>query len=206
MPYTYTLSALIPASPQDIYDTWLDSRGHSAMTGGKAVQSARIGDSVSAWGDYITGRNLHLEPGRRIVQTWRTTHFTDAHGDSVITVTLTKIAGGTRVTLNHANVPDDHTRYEESGWKDHYFTPMQRYFMTMTGVAEVIARAKRTAGSPARKTTIKNAKQAARKAAGKTVGKKKTAKAAAGKPSWSTARKKKAKKAAAGKTRRASQR
>jgi uncharacterized protein YndB with AHSA1/START domain len=159
MPYTYTLTALIPATPRDIYDTWLDSRGHSAMTGGKATQSAKMGAAVTAWDDYITGKNLHLEPGKRIVQTWRTTQFTDAHGDSVVTVTLAKVPGGTRLTLNHANVPDDQTSYEQSGWKDHYFTPMQRYFMTMTNVKAVIERAKKAAKkkAPARKTSVKKA-------------------------------------------------
>jgi uncharacterized protein YndB with AHSA1/START domain len=158
MPYTYTLTALIPASPKHIYDTWLDSRGHSAMTGGKATQSAKVGAAVTAWDDYITGKNLHLEPGQRIVQTWRTTQFTDAHGDSIVTVTLAKVPGGTRLTLNHANVPDDQTSYEESGWKDHYFTPMQRYFMTMTNVQAVVERAKKAAKkAPARKATVKKA-------------------------------------------------
>jgi uncharacterized protein YndB with AHSA1/START domain len=174
MGYSYTLTALIPASPRDIYDAWLDSRGHSAMTGGKATQSAKVGAAVNAWDDYITGKNLHLEPGKRIVQTWRTTQFTDAHGDSVITVTLTRVPGGTRLTLNHANVPDDQTSYEESGWKEHYFTPMQRYFMTMTNVAAVIERAKKAAKKSSRQTLVKSA--AKKKAAKKTAGKKKTAK------------------------------
>jgi uncharacterized protein YndB with AHSA1/START domain len=176
MPYDYTLTALIPASPKEIYETWLDSRGHSAMTGGKATQSAKVGAAVTAWGDYITGKNLHLEPGKRIVQTWRTTQFTDAHTDSVVTVTLVKVAGGTRLTLNHANVPDDQTSYEESGWKAHYFTPMQRYFMTMTNVTAVIERAKQTAKKTyTRKTTIADAatkgvkKKTAKKAATKKV-------------------------------------
>lgn len=176
MGYSYTLTALIPASPQDIYDTWLDSRGHSAMTGGKATQSAKVGAAVTAWDDYITGKNLHLEAGKRIVQTWRTTQFTDAHGDSVITVTLVRIPGGTRLTLNHANVPDDQTSYEESGWKEHYFTPMQRYFMTMTNVAAVVERAKKTAKKSSRKTTVKST--AKKKVAKKKTAKKSTKKAA----------------------------
>jgi uncharacterized protein YndB with AHSA1/START domain len=180
MGYAYTLTALIPASPRDIYDAWLDSRGHSAMTGGKATQSAKVGAAVTAWNDYITGKNLHLEPGKRIVQTWRTTQFTDAHGDSVITVTMTKVPGGTRLTLNHANVPDDQTSYEESGWKEHYFTPMQRYFMTMTNVVAVAERAKKAAKKSSRKTTAKNA--AKKKAMTKKVSAKKTVKKKAKKP------------------------
>jgi len=190
MPYTYTLTALIPAPPRDIYDAWLDSRGHSAMTGGKATQSAKVGAAVAAWDDYITGKNLHLEPGKRIVQTWRTTQFTDAHGDSVITVTLAKVPGGTRLTLNHANVPDDQISYEESGWKEHYFTPMQRYFMTMTNVAAVMERAKMAAKKSSRKTLGKSA--AKKKAAKKTASKKKTAK----KPGKKAAKKRPAKKRA----------
>jgi uncharacterized protein YndB with AHSA1/START domain len=178
MGYSYTLTALIPASPRDIYDTWLDSRGHSAMTGGKAMQSAKVGATINAWDDYITGKNLHLEPGKRIVQTWRTTQFTNAHGDSVITVTLTRIPGGTRLTLNHANVPDDQTSYEESGWKEHYFTPMQRYFMTMTNVAAVVERAKKAAKKKratkivAASKPVKKRKAAAKKSARKSSKKK----------------------------------
>jgi uncharacterized protein YndB with AHSA1/START domain len=178
MGYAYTLTALIPASPRDIYDTWLDSRGHSAMTGGKAMQSAKVGATINAWDDYITGKNLHLEPGKRIVQTWRTTQFTNAHGDSVITVTLTRIPGGTRLTLNHANVPDDQTSYEESGWKEHYFTPMQRYFMTMTNVAAVVERAKKAAKKKratkivAASKPVKKRKAAAKKSARKSSKKK----------------------------------
>ncbi len=167
MPYDFTLRAVITATPRVIYESWLDSRAHSAMTGGKATQSAKIDAPVSAWDDYITGRNLDLVPGKRIVQTWRTTQFTDRHGDSVITVTLTPIKGGTRLTLQHANVPDDQTSYEESGWREHYFEPMQRYFLTMAKVAAVTARAKkaksgRKTGAPkARKTPPKKSKKTA---------------------------------------------
>ena len=81
MPYTYTLRSIIPATPQQIYAAWLDSLAHSAMTGGKASMSDEIGAAISAWDGYITGRNLHLVRGKRIVQSWRTSRFTDAHAD-----------------------------------------------------------------------------------------------------------------------------
>ena len=88
MPYTYTLTTTIPASAQEIYDAWLDSIGHSEMTGGAAEMSDEIGAEISAWDGYISGRNLELVPGERIVQSWRTTKFSDEHEDSIITVTL----------------------------------------------------------------------------------------------------------------------
>jgi uncharacterized protein YndB with AHSA1/START domain len=136
MPYTYTLTAIIPASPREIYDTWLDSAGHSEMTGGDAAMSDEIGAKVSAWDGYISGRNLELVPGERIVQSWRTTQFTDDHDDSLITVTLEDTNGDTRLTLIHSNVPDEQTSYERSGWQTHYFEPMIAYFSNLGGEKE----------------------------------------------------------------------
>jgi uncharacterized protein YndB with AHSA1/START domain len=128
MSYSFTLTDIIPAPPAAVYDAWLNSRAHSEMTGSKASQSARIGAKVSAWGGYITGRNLELVPGRRIVQSWRTTKFTDDDPDSKIAVALHPVPGGTRLTLRHSKVPDGHTRYEQDGWQTHYFAPMKKYF------------------------------------------------------------------------------
>jgi len=128
MPFRFTVSDVIPASPQQIYDAWLDSRGHSRMTGSEAHMSAKVGDAVSAWDGYISGRNIALEPGRRIVQSWRSSKFTEDDPDSRITVTLEPVANGTRVTITHSNVPDGHTSYRDGGWQDNYFEPMKQYF------------------------------------------------------------------------------
>ena len=128
MPYSFTLTATIPASARQIYDAWLDSLAHSEMTGGAARMSDALGAAVSAWNGYISGRNLELIPGRRIVQSWRTTKFTDQHADSIVTVTLEATADGTLLTLQHSNVPDEHRSYEKGGWQSNYFEPMQKYF------------------------------------------------------------------------------
>jgi len=128
MPYSFTLTTTIPASPQEIYDAWLDSVAHSEMTGGEATMSEEIGAEVSAWDGYIIGRNLELIPGRRIVQSWRTTEFGDEHEDSIVTVTLEETPDGTLLTLAHENVPDAQRSYEEGGWQSNYFEPMQDYF------------------------------------------------------------------------------
>jgi uncharacterized protein YndB with AHSA1/START domain len=128
MQYAYTLTTTIPASAQDIYDAWLDSLAHTEMTGSEAVMSDQVGDEVEAWNGYITGRNLELVPGERIVQSWRTTQFTDEHEDSIITLTLEETEDGTLLTLVHSNVPKEMISYEQGGWHKHYFEPMQEYF------------------------------------------------------------------------------
>jgi uncharacterized protein YndB with AHSA1/START domain len=153
MPYDFKLSAIIPASPQEIYDAWLDSLVHSEMTRSEAIMSDEIGGEVSAWGGYITGRNLELVPGERIVQSWRTTEFADEHEDSIITVMLEDVDGGTLLTLVHSNVPQGQTSYEEGGWQEYYFEPMKEYF----------AKAKRA--GIARKAKASAAKTKAKRAA-----------------------------------------
>src|SRR5450756_460319 len=129
MPYDFNLTTTIPAPAQEIYDAWLDSLSHSEMTRAEASMSNEIGAEVSAWDGYITGRNLELVPGERIVQSWRTTQFTDEHEDSIITVTLEEVEDGTLLTLVHSNVPEGQTSYEQGGWQEHYFAPMKEYFV-----------------------------------------------------------------------------
>jgi activator of HSP90 ATPase len=68
-----------------------------------------------------------LEPERRIVQSWRTTEFDEADPDSQIEFLLEPAPQGTRLTLNHTNVPDGHDDYQ-SGWHDCYFEPMKEHF------------------------------------------------------------------------------
>lgn len=126
--YDFTVSDVIPASAQDIYDAWLSTEGHTAMTGGEAHATADVGGAFDAWGGYINGVNLALEPGKRIHQSWRTTNFKDGQEDSNIEVVMEPADGGTQITLHHRNVPTDHLGYEQGGWQKSYFDPMKAYF------------------------------------------------------------------------------
>lgn len=123
----FTVSDVVAVRPVDVYEAWLSSHGHTEMTGGEAHASQRIGAEFDAWDGYISGKNIALEHGRRIVQSWRTTEFGDDEPDSQIEVTLEAVDGGTRVTLHHTNVPDDGDHYR-TGWQEHYFNPMKEYF------------------------------------------------------------------------------
>jgi uncharacterized protein YndB with AHSA1/START domain len=168
MPYDFTLTTIVPASAQEIYEAWLDSLKHSEMTGGgEAVMSDEIGADVSAWEGYISGRNLELVPGERIVQSWRSSQFADEHEDSIITLTFEEVDGGTRVTLLHSNVPDEQTGYEEGGWQTYYFEPMAAYFGEPRS-AQADSETKPAARKPARKKAAKSAAKTAPKTAPET--------------------------------------
>ena len=178
MPYAFTLSTTIPATAQEIYDAWVDSVAHSEMTQAVASMSDEVGAAVSASNGYITGRNLEMVPGERIVQSWRTADFADEHEDSIITLTLEKVEGGTLLTLAHSNVPDGQTSYELGGWEEYYFEPMTEYFVDRARpegaeeATQATSRTKRAVGrkkakraAPKPKATASSRKSAQRVAA-----------------------------------------
>ena len=219
MPYSYTLSAVIPASPAEIYQAWLDSILHSEMTGGEADMTEEVGADVSAWDGYIMGRILELVPGERIVQSWRTTEFEDAFEDSIVTILLQEAEDGTLLTLEHSNVPDEHKGYEQGGWQSNYFEPMIAYLgalrggallepepeapISNVGVAAGAGRRHDASAGPQRRapSRAREAKPAAAK--GKPAAAKEKSPAAAKKKPAAAAKKKPAARAKAGKTAKA---
>ena len=129
MPEKIKLSAVITATPKEIYNAWLDSKAHSAFTGGGAAKiDPKVKGKFTAWDDYISGRNLELVPNKKIVQAWRTTEFPAKHPDSRLEVILEPSAKGTKVTFVHTDIPDGQSADYKKGWKDFYFTPMKKYF------------------------------------------------------------------------------
>ena len=124
----FKISAVIPASPAEIYKAWLSTKGHTLMTGSAARVSGKVGGRFTAWDGYIFGRTLELSPDQRIVQAWRTSEFPDDAPDSRLEVSLEKVKRGTRVTLTHTGLPPGTAGSYKLGWKDFYFTPMKKHF------------------------------------------------------------------------------
>ena len=125
-----TLEQVFPVSADKIYRDFLDSETHSMMTGDTAVISDKKGAKFTAWGGYISGKNLELVPGKKIRQRWRTTDFSKKDKDSEIEITLEEIGSSkTKFTLKHTKIPDgDGNKYKE-GWQDYYLAPMLEHYL-----------------------------------------------------------------------------
>ena len=122
------MSVVIPATPETIYKAWLNSKQHCEMTGAKAKVTPRIHSKFTAWDEYISGKNLELEAGKRILQSWRTTEFPDEAEDSLLEIVLKKKGTGTELFLKQWNIPFGQSKGYKQGWIDFYFDPMQEYF------------------------------------------------------------------------------
>ena len=123
----FILKISFNTTAKKIYETWLSSEGHTKMTGGSAIISDKIRDESTAWDGYIEGKNIDLEPNKRIFQTWRTSQFNETEEDSQIEVLLNEVDGKTELTLTHTNLSESGEHYKQ-GWEDHYFEPMREYF------------------------------------------------------------------------------
>ena len=97
------------------------------MTGTNSKMSKKSGGTFEAGDGYIRGKNLILEPYRRIVQSWRTTEFEDEEEDSQIELIFNEENGNTEMTLIHTKLSESCEPYRQ-GWVDYYFQPMKRFF------------------------------------------------------------------------------
>lgn len=122
------LTTRVAATPTRVYATWIDAEGHAAMTGAPATSEARVGGRYTAWGGYIEGEYVALEPGRRIEMRWRTSEFPEGHAGALVVIELVEDGDGTALTLTQSDTPPDQIAAYESGWNEYYFSPMQAHF------------------------------------------------------------------------------
>ncbi len=125
---TITQKVVIPASPDEVYDAYIDPKKHSAFTGAEATCDPRVGGEFTAWDGYITGKNLELEKGKRIVQEWSTSEWPEDYPPSRLELTFSKVQGGTELTMVHSEVPASQAEDYRQGWIDDYWDLLKEYF------------------------------------------------------------------------------
>jgi activator of HSP90 ATPase len=112
------------ATPRQVYDFIMDSRKHTSLSREKAVISKRVGGKFSAWNGHITGFNLALLPGEKIVQAWRATGWWPDH-HSIAIFDLARVRAGTRLKFTQIGIPPNRYSGHYRGWIETYWTPMQ---------------------------------------------------------------------------------
>jgi len=120
-------SVRLPATPDELFAAFLDSKTHAAITGAAAKISRKAGGRFTAHNGMLSGRNLLLVPGRLIVQAWRSAHFKPADPDSILILTFSEAPGGGRIDLVHVNVPDHDHKEVREGWPKYYWKPWKNY-------------------------------------------------------------------------------
>ena len=125
---TIKQKTLIPATPDEVYDAFMEAKKHSAFTGSKATSDPKVGGEFTAWDGYISGSNLELVKGKKIVQEWSTTDWPDKFPSSRLELTFKGAKGGTEISMIHSNVPAEQADDLAEGWNEFYWKPLKEYF------------------------------------------------------------------------------
>jgi uncharacterized protein YndB with AHSA1/START domain len=120
----YRTSVDIAAPPEAVYPYFTRPNAIVAWMGDYAVLDARPGGkfSVDINGVPVRGRYLELDPPHRLRISWG--HAGSAvlpPGASMVEITLTAIPHGTRVSIEHRDLPPEEAALHAVGWA-HFLT------------------------------------------------------------------------------------
>ncbi len=115
------------APPDALFDTYLDSKRHAAVTGRKVSITRKAGTRFQAFDGIIVGRTLLVVPKRLIVQAWRARHWKRKDLDSILILTFQKAPKGGQIDLMHVNVPRHDHAGVQKGWHLYYWKPWRAY-------------------------------------------------------------------------------
>jgi uncharacterized protein YndB with AHSA1/START domain len=147
--------ATIEATPRQVYAVLADPGALSALSGmgghpAGAASGHAEGAEFTAFDGHVTGRQVELVPGSRIVQAWR---FPDwAPGTyTVVRFTLEAVDNSkTRVRVDQQGYPDGadargcHPTWHDhlaEGWTMFYLNPLARHFAEQAAAAREVAAA-----------------------------------------------------------------
>jgi uncharacterized protein YndB with AHSA1/START domain len=109
------------ATPEQIYKLLTDSKQHASLTGEYAEISRKIGGPFSTRDGQVSGINVDLMPGKRIVQAWRTKAFPNGIFSMAAFELSPTRNGGTELVLTHRGVPKRLIPKIEQEWRKLYW-------------------------------------------------------------------------------------
>ena len=116
----------IAATPARVYRALIDAKEFALLSGAPAQISAEEGGEFICFGTFITGRQIELIEGQRIVQAWRVFNWEPGHY-SMVHLELTADGEGTRLVLDQDGVPEDAAAHVGPGWNEKYWKPLRNH-------------------------------------------------------------------------------
>jgi uncharacterized protein YndB with AHSA1/START domain len=129
--------AVFKASRKRVYEALTDAKQFDKVIQlSGAMQSMHLGDkpteisreaggAFTLFGGYITGRHVELVPNERIVQAWRTGGWAPGVY-SIAKFELVEQGSGTKIVFDHTGFPKGAAVTLASGWKAHYWEPLEK--------------------------------------------------------------------------------
>jgi uncharacterized protein YndB with AHSA1/START domain len=144
----------IDAYPREVYELLADAAALSALSGRSGTAGRDAGEEFTAFGGQVTGRQVEMVPGSRIVQAWRLSDWEPGAYTLVrfILAAGPACAGGGTTLLSidqHGEPPGADALGCHPAWPDHlnegwpmfYLTPLARHFQAQAASARAAAAA-----------------------------------------------------------------
>ena len=95
----------------------------------QVMEQTEKGGAFTSYDKYISGFNLDLVPGKRIVQAWRSREWPKGLFSIVTFELLAQSGGKTKLVFTHVGLPSaQDAKEKKEGWRDFYWDPLNEYF------------------------------------------------------------------------------
>jgi uncharacterized protein YndB with AHSA1/START domain len=122
---TFKQHYLINATPEEVFTAITNPFTIELWSGYPAKMEAREETEFSIFDGDISGKNLKVVENQLLVQEW---YFGDRPEESVVTISIKAHQVGTRVDLEHTNIPDDELENFIEGWNENYWGGIKDFF------------------------------------------------------------------------------
>jgi uncharacterized protein YndB with AHSA1/START domain len=128
---SFKLSVTIAAKPKDVFSALTESKQIAQWSGQKGKVSSKVGGAFEMFDSWVKGKVLEFKPGKSLVYTWLPGDWERYEEESVVKWTFIPSGKGTKITLEHANFPNEtEKKNHRGGWKEFVFDPLKSYFST----------------------------------------------------------------------------
>jgi uncharacterized protein YndB with AHSA1/START domain len=115
------------ASPEQVFAALTQADRFSSFSGGApAAIEAHAGGAFSCFGGMISGRNIELVPGKRLVQAWRAGNW-DEGVYSIVRFELLAEGAGTKLHFMQSGHPQAQEPHLAEGWPKMYWEPLAKH-------------------------------------------------------------------------------
>jgi uncharacterized protein YndB with AHSA1/START domain len=131
----------ISADAAQVYAVLADAEALSALSGLSGQAGRSEGEEFSAFDGHVTGRQIELVPGKRVVQAWRFPVW-EPGAYSIVRFTLQPEGDSTRVVIDQDGYPDEsdvlgcHRTWHDhvdANWPVFYLEPLAKHFPAQAG-------------------------------------------------------------------------
>ena len=119
---------ILRTSPIDAYECIMDERKHASFTASAVHIENTEGTIFDAYDGYISGKNIVLERGKKIVQLWKANepNWPENHFSEVVFI-FEQSADGCTLDIYHNDIPDVLVDTIRNGWEENYWEPLKFY-------------------------------------------------------------------------------